>query len=246
MASLKALELDESNAAAHNALADVKKGYDWDLAGAEMEYQRALELNPSHLLTRLWYAECLTRMRRYDAALEESGRALALDPVSPNSYGNRSMLLFRASRFDEAIRAGQEALDLEPRFINALWWQGLSFAGNRDFPRSIAALTKAISMDDGPLFRALLGHVYGRSGETGRAFGILSELKVLAIERYVSPVDFAIVYAGMGDVDSTFDWLQKAYRARATRVSELPSMYFDSVRSDPRYQDLMRRIGLPV
>jgi tetratricopeptide (TPR) repeat protein len=240
------LELDESNAAAHTALADVKKGYDWDLAGAEAEYQRALRLNPSHLLTRLWYAESLARMGRYGEALEESARALALDPVSPNSQGNRAMLFFRARRYDDAIRASQQALDLDPNFVNALWWQGLSYAGLRDFPRSVACLTRAIGMNDGPLFRALLGHVHGRAGEKEKALGILEEITTLAKRRYASPVDFAIVYAGMGDADSTFHWLETAYHARATRIHELPSMYFDNVRSDPRYPDLMRRVGLPL
>ncbi|MEO8052986.1 MAG: winged helix-turn-helix domain-containing protein [Acidobacteriota bacterium] len=246
LAALKALEIDELSAGAHNVLAEVKKGYDWELAGAEAEYKRALQLNPNHLLTRLWYAECLARMGRYAEALMESERALAMDPVSPNSHGNRGMLLFRARRYDEAIGASQRALDLEPRFINALWWQGLSYAGNHDFPRSIAALTKARSIDDGPLFRALLGHVYGRAGDRGKALRSLEELTALNGRRYVSPVDFAVVYAGLGDADSTFQWMEKAYQARATRVCELPSMYFDGVRSDPRYRNLMQRIGLPL
>jgi TolB-like protein/Flp pilus assembly protein TadD len=246
VAAQKALELDESNAGAHNALASVKAGYDWDLAGAAAEYRRALQLNPSHLLTRLWYAEHLTRMARFDEAVAESGRALALDPVSPMSLTNRSMIFFRARRYDEAIRVGQQALDLDPRFVNALWWQGLSYAGNRDFPKAIACLTKAIGMNDGPLFRALLGHVYGRAGERAKAAAILKELTTMPGPRFASPIDFAVVYAGLGDADSTFHWLEKAYRTRATRIVELRSMYFDSVRSDPRCADLMRRIGLPL
>jgi len=246
VAALRALELDESSAAAHNVLADVKKGYDWDLAGAEAEYERALQLNPSHLLTRSWYAECLTRMGRFDQAIAESGRALALDPVSAFTLTNRGMILFRARRYDEAIRASQQALDLDPSRVNALWWLGLSYAGKRDFPNSIACLRKAVSMDDGPVFRALLGHVYGRSGERAEALGILKELATMSRQRYVSPVDFAVVYAGLGDADLTFEWMEKAYRARATRVHELGSVYFDSVRSDPRYADLMRRVGLPL
>jgi TolB-like protein/DNA-binding winged helix-turn-helix (wHTH) protein len=245
-AALKALELDESNAGAHNALADTKQGYDWNLAGAEVEFKRALQLNPSHLLTRLWYGECLTRMGRYDDALAESGRALALDPVSPISHGNRGMLFFRARRYDEAIRASQEALDLDPNFINALWWQGLSYAGKRDFPKSIACLTKALGMSDGPLFRGLLGHVYGRAGERAKAGDILDELATMSKKRYVSPADFAVVYAGLGDAEATFQWLEKAYQARDARLQQLRSMEFDSVRSDPRYADLMRRVGLPL
>ena len=246
MAARKALEIDEYSARAHDVLADVKKGYDWRLADAESEYRRALELNPSHLLTRLWYAECLTRMGRYDAALEESARTLALDPVSPFSRSNRAMLLFRARRYDEAIQTSRQALDLDPSFVNALWWQALSLAGKRDFPKSIACLTKAIGMNDGPLFRALLGHVYGPAGDRLKALQILDELAAISKERFVSPVDFAIVYAGLGDADSTFHWLEKAYQARATRVHELHSPYFDNFRSDPRYVDLTRRVGLPL
>jgi tetratricopeptide (TPR) repeat protein len=246
VAALRALELEDSSASAHNALADIKKGYDWDFAGAVMEYQRALQLNPSHLLTRLWYAECLSRMGRYDEALFESGRAIALDPVSPLSISSRGMLLFRARRYDEAIRASEQALELDPQFINARWRQGLSYAGKRDFSKAIASLTKAVSMNDGPLFRALLGHVYGQAGEKAKALGVSRELTTMSTQRYVSPMDFAVVFAGLGDVDSTFRWLENAYETRASRVHELSWMYFDSVRSDPRYSDLIRRLGLLV
>jgi TolB-like protein/DNA-binding winged helix-turn-helix (wHTH) protein/Flp pilus assembly protein TadD len=243
-AALRALELDELNAPAHNALADVKKGYDWDLAAAEVEYQRALELSPSHLLTRLWYAECLSRMGRHDEALEQSDRALALDPVSPISYNSRSMLQFRARRYDEAIRTSLQALELDPYFLNALWWQGMSYAGIGDFSNSIASLSQGVAMSDGPVFRGLLGHVYGLAGEVAKARQLLDELTTLSQRRYVSPVDFAVVHAGLGDADSTFDWLERAYETRATRIHELQWMYFDGFRSDPRHSDLMRRVGL--
>ena len=245
-AALKALEMDESNAAAHNALADVIKGYDWNLAGAVVEYQRALQLNPSHLLTRLWYAECLSRMKRYDEALAECARAQALDPVSAHPLIARAMLLFRAGRYGEAIQASEQALELDPNRVNALWWQGLSYAGVRDFSNSIACLTKAVNMSDGPLFRALLGHVYGRAGERTKALRILEEITSMSRQRYVDPMDFAVIHAGLGDADATFGWLEKAYQARATRIHELPWMYFDSFRADPRYSDLMRRVGLPL
>lgn len=243
-AAIKALEIDEWNAPAHNALADVKKGYDWDLAGAEQEYQRALRLNPSHLLSRLWYAECLARMRRYKEALEESDRALALDPVSPLSHISRAMLLCRAGRYHEAIGASQQALELDPHLPNALWWQGLSYAGVRDFSRSIDSLAKAAGMSDAPLFDALLGHVYGLAGERTKARRVLDELTNLSRRTYISPIDFAIVHAGLGDADSMFYWLEQAYQTRAARIHELQWMYFDSFRSDPRYASLMGRIGL--
>ena len=244
-AALQALQLDDSNAGAHNALASVKEGYDWDWAGAEAEYLCALQLNPSRLLTRLWYAAFLAHMGRYSEAIEESGRALALDPISPIAHNNRAMVFFRARRYDEAIGAAREALELDPSFVNAIWWQSVAYAGNHDYSTSIMSLERALSMSHGPVFRALLGHVYALAGERKKALGTLEELKALSKEGYVSPVDFAIVYSGLSNADSTFEWLEIAYRARATRLLELPSMYFDNVRSDPRYSDLMKRMGIP-
>jgi TolB-like protein len=244
-AALQALQLDDSNAGAHNALASVKEGYDWDWAGAEAEYLCALQLNPSRLLTRLWYAAFLAHMGRYSEAIEESGRALSLDPISPIAHCNRAMLFFRARRYDEAIGASREALELDPSFVNAIWWQSVAYAGNHDYSTSIMSLERALSMSHGPVFTALLGHVYALAGERSKALGTLEELKALSKEGYVSPVDFAIVYSGLSNRDSTFEWLEIAYRARATRLLELPSMYFDNVRSDPRYSDLMIRMGTP-
>ena len=100
-------------------------------------------------------------------------------------------------------------------------------------------------MSDGPLFRVLLAHVYGRAGERAKAGAMLEQITAMARERYVSPVQFAVIHAGLGDADATFAWLEKGYQARAIGIIELPSMYFDSIRSDPRYNDLNKRIGLP-
>ena len=245
-AAFRALALDETSAPAHNALADVKKGYEWDMDGAERGYRRALELNPSHLLARLWRAEYLARVGRFDEALEESQRAIALDPVSPHSRNNRAMLLFRARRFEEAIRTGEQALELDPHFVNAFWWKGMSHVGLGDLSAGITSLTQGLALADGSVFRALLGHAYGRMGERGKALEKLKEIEDIAAKRYVSPIDFAVVQAGLGDLDAVFSWLETAYETRASRIHELPSMYFDGIRSDPRFAHLMRRIGLEM
>ena len=245
-AALKALELDPSNAGAHNALANVKQGYEWDLAGAAAEYQRALQLNPSHLLTRLWYAEHLTRAGRFEDAIAESGRAVELDPVSALSLNSRAMVFFRSRRYDEAIRSSQQALELDPHMVNALWWQGLSYAGKGDYPESIASLTKALATNEGPLFLALLGHVYGRAGAKAQALDIVNALTTMTARRFVSPMDFAIVYAGIGDKSLTFKWLEKAYQSRDARIHEMRSMEFDAIRQDPRYPAFLQRVGLPL
>jgi tetratricopeptide (TPR) repeat protein len=246
-AALKALAQDESNASAHDALGEVKQGYDWDLAGAQAEFRRSLELDPSNLITRLRYAESLTRTRKFDQAVEETERTLAWDPVSPIRLVSRSMIFFRARRYDESIQASRQALEFDPTNVNALWWQGVSYAGKHEYAASIAALTKALSIADVPLMRGYLGFVYGKAGERGKAFGVLQELQALSKQkqRVVSPVDFALIYAGLGDADATFEWLEKAYRAHEGRF-ELASMYYDGFRSDPRYSDLARRVGMPL
>ena len=101
----------------------------WDLAGAQVEFKRALVLNPSNLLTHVRYAESLTRLKRYEEAIQETARNLAWDPVSSICHVSRAMIFFRARRYDESIQASQQALDLDPSNVNALWWQGVSYAG---------------------------------------------------------------------------------------------------------------------
>ena len=240
----KAFDLDESNPAAHNVLAEVLKGHDWNMPAAEAEYRRALELNPSHLLTRLWYAEYFSRLGRNEEALAESARALALDPVSPLSHNNRAMILWAAHRFDDAVREARRALELDPNFVNAYWWMGAAQAHQGDLPKAIESFARGLAMSDGTVFRGLLGHAYGLAGQKAKALELLAEIEKIAKNRYVSPVDLAVIHAGLGEADSTFQWMETAFRTRATRVHELRRPYFDKFKSDPRYTDLLRRTGL--
>ena len=245
LAALTALELDPSNAAAHNALADVKKAYDWDLAAAQVEYRQALRLNPSHLLSRLWYAECLSLMRRFDESIAESRRAVVLDPVSAHSHNVLAMLLWRAGRNDEAILSARHALELDAARSNALWWQGLAYATKRDFARSIECLTAARSFNNSPMTQGFLGHVYALAGERAKAAGILRDLAAASKRRYVNPIDFAVVYSGLNDAGKTFEWLEKGYRDRSATLQQLGTPLFAGLRSDSRYDNLLKRVGLP-
>ena len=205
---------------------------------------RSLELNPSHLLTRLWYAEYFSRLGRDEEALAESARALALDPVSPLSHNNRAMILWAAHRFDDAVREARRALELDPNFVNAYWWMGAAQAHQGDLPKAIESFARGLAMSDGTVFRGLLGHAYGLAGQKAKALELLAEIEKIARNRYVSPVDLAVIHAGLGEADSTFQWMETAFRTRATRVHELRRPYFDKFKSDPRYTDLLRRTGL--
>jgi TolB-like protein/Flp pilus assembly protein TadD len=241
-AAERALQFDRSYAGAHNFLSEVKKSLDWDLSGAEEEHRRALELNPNHLLTRLWLADTFSRLERHDEAFAESARALGLDPVSALSHNNRSMLLYRARRYDEALEEARIALELDPGHVNALWWQGLAYAGKRDFQRSVSTLQKGFELSKAPMFLASIGYAQALAADRDKAKKAIREL--LAEKRYVSAVNIATVYAGLGDAGATFEWLEKAYEARDGRVQQLVWPIFDPFRQDPRYSELKHRIGL--
>ncbi len=138
------------------------------------------------------------------------------------------MVLYRARRYDEAIMAGQKALELDPNYPNTYWFMAFALEQKREFPEAIADLTKAASLSDAPLYRALLGHAYALAGERAKALNTLSQLQALSKKQYVSPLDIALVYTGLGDHDSAFRWLEKAYQERTMRIH-------DSLRSDGRF-----------
>jgi len=211
--ALRALELDANNASAHNVLADVKKGYDWDLTGAEAEYRRALELNPSHVLTRLWFAEMWSLLGKFDDAIAESRRA--------------------------------GALDLAPQLVNAWWWQGLAHAGKQDFSKALECLRRAEAVNPGPMTLGYMGHVLALARQRAQALEILGRLRAMSATRYVGPVDDAAVHAGLGDLESGFTWLETAFQRRNHGVHVLRTPLFDGFRRDSRYENFLRRTGVP-
>jgi tetratricopeptide (TPR) repeat protein len=243
-AATKALEFDGASAGAHNALADIHKGLDWDFAAAERVHRVALALNPSHLLARLWFAETLSRQERHEEALTESARAIDLDPVSPLSHNARAMFLWRASRFEESIEEATAALDLDPSHVNALWWQGLAYSGRGDYELAAETLDKGLQFAKAPVFVSALGYVHGRAGHRDAAHAAISTLHDMEKNRYVSAANFAMVHAGLEEADAAFEWLYRAFEARDGRVHQLVWPCFDHFRSDARYSELKNRIGL--
>jgi TolB-like protein/Tfp pilus assembly protein PilF len=246
-AAMRALDLNETVAEAHISLADVKKGYDWDWPGAEAEYKRALNLNPSYAIGHMWYADYLSKMGRHSDAIAEATRARELDPISVDSNAFLGFILYRARRYDEALKACQKGVELDPYHPEGHWFLALPHEQRRELPEAIAELQKAVSFSGGGApYLALLGRAYALAGERTKASSILDELTTLSDKKYVSPLDFAVVYTGLGDRNSAFHWLEKAYQERTMRIQELPQPIFDSLHSDPRYRDLMRRIGLSL
>jgi TolB-like protein/Tfp pilus assembly protein PilF len=243
--AVKALELDETVAAAHNALAAVHILYEWDWAGAEAECLRALQLSPNDSVTHVHLADYMSIQERHDEAIAENKLALELDPISCVYIGFFGLILYRARRFDEAIAQCHKALEINPNYANALWFLALSLEQKGRLAESIEKFDKAFSLGAGPPCRALLGRAYALAGERAKAESILEELKTLSQQQYISPFDIAVVYAGLGDLTSTFQLLEQAYQQRVFRIIELTFPMFDNLRPDPRWQDLVRRIGLP-
>jgi TolB-like protein/Tfp pilus assembly protein PilF len=243
----RALDLDDSLAEAHTALADVRKGYDWDWPAAEAGYKRAIELNPNYALAHHWYADYLSKMGRHAEAIASMERARVFDPLSLSTNAFVAFTYYRARQPDEAVRQGLQALDLDPSLPNGHWFLGLAYEGAGLAEKAVVEFDKAVELSArSPLFVAALGHGCALAGDVPRARSILDELKRRSTQRYVSPLDIAIVYAGMGDNDSAFAWLEKAYQGRVMRIQELPQPTFDGLRSDARFAPLMQRIGLPL
>jgi tetratricopeptide (TPR) repeat protein len=244
-AAMKAIEIDATSGDAHGVLAEIAKGFDWDWAAAESEYKSALELNPSSSLIYAWYADYLSMMQRHDEAIAKLRRSQELDPVAITNGAFFGFLYYRARRYDEAITLCRQTLELAPNYPNANWFMALALEKEGRIPEAIASLQSAVSHSRAPLFLALLGHAYGLAGKKPDALNTLEELKARSKKEYVSPLDFALVYTGLGDRDMAFQWLETAYSERVMRIQELNEPHFDSLRVDPRYANLLGRIGIP-
>jgi eukaryotic-like serine/threonine-protein kinase len=248
-AAIKALELDDTLAEAHNALASVKRDYDWDWSGAEREYKRAIELNPSYATAHQWYSELLAALDRKQELIAEINRAQQLDPLSPVINGERGSMLLRATgRSDLALEQLQKTREMDPNFAHVHWQIGLVRLRTGELADAAAEFQTAEALSPGiTMYKGGLGHVYARMGRTAEARKLLVELNELSKRRYVSRLDLASIYTGLGEKDHAFASLEKAYQERDPRLILWLNRHpeFDALRSDPRMKDLVRRVGLP-
>jgi len=242
----KALELDDSLAEAHTALGSAKHFYEYDWAGAEREFKRAIELNPNYATAHQWYAQMLGSEGRGEEALVQHKRALALDPLSLIIISGTGHRLYRLRRYDEAAIALRDAVAMDSNFPSSHWNLGLVYTQQKDFPSAIKELQKADALFGGnPLLLAGLGYAYAASGDKIGARTVLIRLEKQARRQYVDPDAFALVYAGLGNKDKAFEWLTRATDDRegwVTFINNEPML--DNLRSDPRFGNLLRRIGL--
>ncbi len=247
LAVLTALNLDPLLAQAHTELAMVNLTYDWDWSGAEREFKRALEINPSDSDAHYYYSLYLTLMGQFDNAIAEIRKAQELDPVSLVKLTGLAQMLLLARRYDEAIEQCRKALEMDPNLGFAHWLLGLAYMYKGSYDPAILALQKSIPLSgDSPDEAAALAHAYALSGNRTEARKILEDLKKQAKRRYTSPGTMADLYGLLGDKDQAFALLEKAYEERDNMVALLKvDPYFDPLRSDPRFTNLLRRVGFP-
>ena len=245
IAAEKALQIDEALGEAHASLATVKENYEWDLIGAEKEYKRAIELNPKYATAHQWYGELLAVTERYPEAIAQIKQAQELDPLSLIINVNISWFFYFARQYDDALEQGRKTLDLEPNFASTHWMLGQAYRQKGMYEEAIAEFQKEVVSRGDPVDTAVLGHAYAVAGNRAEAEKILKELTDLSKDRYVSPYFIALIYVGLNDKDEAFDRLEKAFAERSAGMVFLKvEPMFDPIRSDPRFQDLLRRVGL--
>jgi TolB-like protein/DNA-binding winged helix-turn-helix (wHTH) protein/Tfp pilus assembly protein PilF len=244
-AATKSLVLDDNLAEAHTSLALVLDLYDWNWELAEHEYKRAIALNPSYATAHHWYAWHLIVMGRHSEAIAESRKAENLDPLSPIISADLADALCVAHLCDESVRQSRKTLEMHPHFAVAHYQLGQALAQKRMHNEAIASLQRAIELSRGnTAFEANLAYVYAISGRTDEAIKILKDLEGRPSRPASTDPHIALIYVGLGDRDQAMSWLNKAYEARFN-PSILMRPVFDPLRSDVRFQDLLRRIGLP-
>ena len=245
IAARKGLEIDNEVAEAHAALA-YEDFFNWNWASAEEEFKRSIQLNPNYASAHSHYAIYLVAQGRNDEAVAETNRAQELDPLSLSISASRGFLLLNARRYEEAIEQERRVIAIDPNHYQAHWFLALAYLANGQNDHAIATAEKAVAISNrAPAALGVLGMAYGAGGHKRDANQIASELLQLQKQRYVSPMAFAYVYTGLGNNDQAFAWLEKAYQERSNGIAFFKvSPTEDSLRSDARFNELLRKVGL--
>jgi TolB-like protein/DNA-binding winged helix-turn-helix (wHTH) protein/Flp pilus assembly protein TadD len=244
-AAIKALELDSALGEAHNSLAFVLDGFDWDFDSAGKEFRRAIELSPGYATAHHWYAWHLSLLGRYDEAIAEMRKAQNLDPLSLIINADLAELLGLAHSYDESIQQSRKTIEMDPTFALAHNQLAQAYLEKHMYDEAVAEMQKAVELSgSSPTCIANLARSYVASGKKSEAVKLLSDLKKRSNPSYSNASEIAMIYASLGDTDQAMNWLEKGYEERFN-PGVLLRPGFDPLRSDSRFQNLLRRIGLP-
>jgi len=244
---VKALELDPDQADAHATLALYYLHYKWDWTQAEKHFRRALELSPSAAQVRHDYAHFLLAVGRTEESAEQSRQASELDPGNSMLKACAGWHGFTDREYDGAVKSSMSALMMMPGMFWPELILGWAYEQKHQYPEAIASLRKAVEHSQGmPFAVTSLAHALAVSGQQAHARQLLADLLAKADSRYISAYDVAIVYAGLGDANRTFDWLRRAYAERSAFLVNIGwEPRFDALRDDPRFQAITANMKLP-
>ncbi len=248
-AALKALEIDDTLPQAHTLLGLIKAFYDWDWSGAEKEHRRAIELNPSYAEAHYYYGLALRNMGRLPEALAETKRAQELDPLSLLINRGLGLALYTARQYDQAIDQERKTLQLDPNYTNAHRTLGMTYVQKSMYKEATAEFERTLAISpDNPWTLSELGYVQGLSGKRAEAQKALNKLNELSNQKYVPAGYRVMIFIGLGEKDKALGWLEQGYEERyivgeATGAIKVDPV-FDPLRSDPRFQDILRRMNL--
>jgi serine/threonine-protein kinase len=246
-AAEKALELDSSLAAPHATLGYVRLYYEWKFADAEDAFRRSLELNPNYATAHHWYSVYLTAMERPTEARREIEAARALDPLSVAVATDMGFEQYYSRDYEGATKQLRSIVEINPNFSLAHLWLGRTYQQRKMYAEAISEYEQTGGLREWVPTLAALGHVYGLQGRTAEARKVLAHLDEIARERYVTSYGVALVYAGMGDKEQAFSKLEQAFDERSHWLVWLNlDPRWDSLRADPRFDELKRRLGLGV
>jgi DNA-binding winged helix-turn-helix (wHTH) protein/TolB-like protein/lipoprotein NlpI len=237
----RALQMDETMPQAHYQLAWIKMLYEWDWAGSENGFKRALELNPNLAHSHFGYGTYLSLMGRREDALRELERAKEINPL--DIIG--SNILYRIGEYDRSIIEANKALEFTPRRISSLQWIAMCFEQKGMYREAIEFFERARQVEDTPELKAFQAHTYALSGNRDEALKVIEELKEISKQRYVSPFYIAVIYTGLGEKELACDWLEKAHEDKSWWMATLKANpQLDSLRREPRFQDLLKKMNL--
>jgi TolB-like protein/DNA-binding winged helix-turn-helix (wHTH) protein/Tfp pilus assembly protein PilF len=247
-AALKALEIDDTLAEAHASLARIKAEYDWDWSGGEIEFQRAIQLNPTYATAHQWHGDVLETMGRLAEAIAEYKRALELDPLSLIINRGVGQAFYYARQYDQAIGQLQKTLELDPYFPGTHAFMSAAYLQKSMYTEGIAEAKKDLVIVRGGAYAlGWLGYAYAVAGRRTEAQKVLDQLKQLSKQKHVPAGAMDQIYAALGEKDKAFEWLEKAYEERSIALGGEDIRVdptYDPLRSDPRFQDLLRRMNL--
>ena len=244
-AAAKALEIDENSAEAHSSMAFIKFRWDWNRAETERGFQTAIKLKPAYAPAHQWYSSYLVAVERFDEAIAEAKRTEELEPLSFVASSHLGWIYYLSGRNDEAIEQCRRILEYDPSSFPARRYLGLAYEAKGMHAEAIAEFQTGVKLSGSPLMLALLGHAYAVAGKKAEAQQVLNELQQLPEQRYVSPYTVAAIYAGLGDQEQTFKWLETAVETRDIWLMNLKvDPVFAKLRNERRFVDILARIRL--